>query len=110
MAAGGIGKAIAHVQAAAGHMVKICCEIDRIDQIEAALSAGADVLLLDNMDPATLKQAVAQIAGRAITEASGNVALDNVAEVAATGVDMISIGRLTHSSASLDIGLDFEAS
>ena len=107
LAAGGIAPAIARARAAIGHMVKICCEVDRIDQIEAALTAGVDVLLLDNMDPPTLAQAVRLVAGRAVTEASGKVSLETVAAIAATGVDMISIGRLTHSAPSLDIGLDF---
>jgi nicotinate-nucleotide pyrophosphorylase (carboxylating) len=110
VAAGGVAAAVGRVRAATGHMVKICCEVDRIDQIEDALAAGADVLLLDNMTPAMLAQAVKQIAGRAVTEASGNVSLETVGAIAATGVDVISIGRLTHSAPSLDIGLDFDES
>jgi nicotinate-nucleotide pyrophosphorylase (carboxylating) len=107
-AVGGIGAAIRQVRAATGHMVKICCEVDRIDQIEEALSAGADVLLLDNMTPAELSSAVRLIDGRALAEASGGVSLDTVAAIAASGVDVISVGRLTHSAPALDIALDFE--
>jgi nicotinate-nucleotide pyrophosphorylase (carboxylating) len=108
VAAGGIGPAIRQVRAAIGHMVKICCEVDRIDQIEEALAAGVDVLLLDNMGPETLAEAVRLIAGRATAEASGKVSLDTVAAIAATGVDVISVGRLTHSAPALDIALDFD--
>jgi nicotinate-nucleotide pyrophosphorylase (carboxylating) len=109
VAAGGIGKAITQVRAAIGHMVKICCEVDRVDQIEEALAAGVDVLLLDNMGPATLAEAVRLIEGRAIAEASGKVSLGTVAAIAASGVDVISVGKLTHSAPALDIALDFDA-
>jgi nicotinate-nucleotide pyrophosphorylase (carboxylating) len=108
-AAGSVGTAITRVRGQVGHMVRISCEVDRIDQIEEALGAGVDVLLLDNMDVPTLRRAVTVIDGRAMTEASGGVSLDTVAAIAATGVDVISVGRLTHSAPSLDIGLDFEA-
>lgn len=108
VAGGGIGPAIRQVRAAIGHMVKICCEVDRIDQIEEALAAGVDVLLLDNMGPETLAEAVRLIAGRATAEASGKVSLDTVAAIAASGVDVISVGRLTHSAPALDIALDFD--
>ncbi len=109
VAAGGIAPAIRQVRAATGHMVKICCEVDRIDQIEEALAAGVDVLLLDNMGPETLAEAVRQIAGRATAEASGKVSLETVAAIAASGVDVISVGKLTHSAPALDIALDFDA-
>ena len=108
VATGGIGPAIEQVRAATGHMVKICCEVDRIDQIEEALGAGADVVLLDNMDPPALADAVRLIAGRATTEASGKVSLETVGAIAASGVDVISVGKLTHSAPALDIALDFE--
>ncbi len=108
IAAGGIAPAIRQVRAAIGHMVKICCEVDHIDQIEEALGAGVDVLLLDNMGPEALANAVRLIAGRAIAEASGKVSLDTVAAIAASGVNVISVGRLTHSAPALDIALDFD--
>jgi nicotinate-nucleotide pyrophosphorylase (carboxylating) len=108
IAAGGIGPAVRQVKAAVGHMVKVCCEVDHIDQIEEALEAGADVLLLDNMGTNTLAEAVHLIAGRAVAEASGKVSLDTVAAIAASGVDVISVGRLTHSAPALDIALDFD--
>jgi nicotinate-nucleotide pyrophosphorylase (carboxylating) len=76
--------------------------------VEEAVAAGADLLLLDNMAPASLRQAVALIAGRAVTEASGGVTLDSVAEIAATGVDVISVGALTHSAPALDVSLELE--
>lgn len=85
----------------------IICEVDLLDQIEPALEAGADHLLLDNMDPATLGQAVTLVARRAATEASGGVTLETIAAIAATGVDYVSVGRLTQSAPAADIGLDF---
>jgi nicotinate-nucleotide pyrophosphorylase (carboxylating) len=107
IALGGIAPAVARARAAIGHMVKICCEVDRLDQIDEAIDAGVDVLLLDNMDRSTLAAAVARVAGRAITEASGGVSLETVAAIASSGVDVISVGRLTHSAPALDIALDF---
>jgi nicotinate-nucleotide pyrophosphorylase (carboxylating) len=109
IAVGGVGQAVFRLRGQVGHMVRICCEVDRIDQIEGAIAGGADVLLLDNMTPPMLAEAVRLVGGRAITEASGKVSLDTVAAIAATGVDVISIGRLTHSAPALDIALDFEA-
>jgi nicotinate-nucleotide pyrophosphorylase (carboxylating) len=90
------------------HVLKIEIEVDRLDQIAEALDAGADIILLDNMSPAELAEAVTMINGRAITEASGGVSLGNVSEIAAAGVDLISVGALTHSAPSLDIGLDVD--
>src|SRR6185503_17579388 len=90
------------------HVLKIEIEVDRLDQIAEALDAGADIILLDNMFPAELAEAVTMINGRAITEASGGVSLGNVSEIAAAGVDLISVGALTHSAPSLDIGLDVD--
>ena len=90
------------------HTLKIEIEVDRLDQISEALAAGADIILLDNMTTADLKSAVAMIDGRALTEASGGVSPGTVAEIAASGVDVISVGALTHSAPALDIGLDFE--
>ncbi len=105
-AAGGIDAAMTHSRAALGHMVKICVEADTPDQAVQAAAAGADVILLDNMTPEALLRSVGLIDGRAITEASGGITLENIEEIAATGVDIISIGALTHSAPSLDIGLD----
>ena len=85
----------------------IICEVDRIDQIEPALEAGAHHLLLDNMSPETLREAVAVVAGRAPTEASGGINLETIAAKAASGVNYISVGRLTQSAPAADIGLDF---
>ncbi|MGN3974719.1 carboxylating nicotinate-nucleotide diphosphorylase [Tsuneonella sp. SYSU-LHT278] len=86
---------------------EIICEVDRIDQIEPAIVAGATRLLLDNMDPPTLREAVRQVAGRVPTEASGGINLDTIRAKAATGVDYVSVGRLTQSAPAADIGLDF---
>ncbi|WP_305097649.1 carboxylating nicotinate-nucleotide diphosphorylase [Croceibacterium aestuarii] len=86
---------------------QVICEVDRIDQIEPALAAGASHLLLDNMPPETLRKAVALVAGRVPTEASGGVTLATIAAIAATGVDYVSVGRLTQSAPAADIGLDF---
>ena len=107
-AVGGIKKAIEACRASIGHMVKIEVEIDGLDQLDAALSGGADVILLDNMKTDDMKRAVAINAGRAILEASGNVTIDTVRAIAETGVDVISSGWITHSAPSLDVGLDFE--
>jgi len=103
--AGSIGQAVGAARAAG--VARIICEIDDIGQIEPALAAGADHLLLDNMDLATLREAVAQVAGRAKTEASGGVTLETIGAIAATGVDYVSVGRLTQSAPAADIGLDF---
>ncbi|HYD98880.1 MAG TPA: carboxylating nicotinate-nucleotide diphosphorylase, partial [Alphaproteobacteria bacterium] len=107
VAAGGIAPAVARARAAIGHMVKIEVEIDRLDQLDEALAAGADVILLDNMAPPQLREAVGRIAGRAVAEASGSVTPETVGAIAATGVDVISVGWLTHSAPALDLGLDF---
>jgi nicotinate-nucleotide pyrophosphorylase (carboxylating) len=90
------------------HTTKIEVEVDRLDQIEDALAGGADIVLLDNMPPEVLRAAVHQIHGRALTEASGGITFDTVRGVAETGVDLISVGALTHSVRALDIGLDLE--
>jgi nicotinate-nucleotide pyrophosphorylase (carboxylating) len=86
---------------------RVICEVDRLDQIEPALSAGATHLLLDNMEPATLREAVALVAGRVPTEASGGVKLETIGAIAASGVDFVSAGRITQSAPAADIGLDF---
>ena len=107
--AGGVAQALRRARAAAGHLVKIEVEIDNLDQLKEALGEGADAVLLDNMNLETLAKAVAIVAGRAITEGSGRVTPKSAPAIAATGVDLISIGWLTHSAPALDIGLDFEA-
>ncbi len=107
-AAGGIRPVLQAVKARASHMMQVEIEVDRLDQLAEALDeGGADVVLLDNMDSATLREAVTMTAGRAVLEASGNMRLDRIAEVAATGIDYISAGALTHSAQVLDLGLDF---
>ncbi len=106
--AGGVGPAIEKVRAAVGHMVKIEVEVDTLDQLDQALALGVDAVLLDNMDSATLRRAVGRVAGRALTEASGGMTLGRAAEVAASGVDLISVGALTHSAPALDVSLEVE--
>jgi nicotinate-nucleotide pyrophosphorylase (carboxylating) len=103
---GGAAEAVRRARAAnTGLQVQV--EVDSIDQIEAALEAGADRLLLDNMDPAMLRQAVALVAGRVPLEASGGVTLETIRFLAETGVDFISVGRITQSAPAVDIGLDY---
>jgi len=104
--AGGIRPAVERARAGAGHMVKIELEVDSLAQLEEALALGVDAVLLDNMDPPLLRDAVAMVGGRATTEASGRITPETAPAVAATGVDLISIGWLTHSATALDIGLD----
>jgi nicotinate-nucleotide pyrophosphorylase (carboxylating) len=107
-AAGGIAAVLNAARASVSHMMKVEIEVDTLAQLAEVLAVGgADVVLLDNMDTPTLRQAVAMVAGRLVTEASGNMALPRIAEVAATGVDYISAGALTHSARTLDLGLDF---
>lgn len=106
-AAGGIGNAVAAAKAHIPHTMKIEVEAATLEMVEEALSAGADIILLDNMDTETMRRAVQVIGRRAITEASGNLTEARIAEVAATGVHILSIGALTHSAPSLDISLDF---
>jgi nicotinate-nucleotide pyrophosphorylase (carboxylating) len=105
--AGGIKLALRRAKGAAGHLVKIELEVDSLAQLQEALGEGVDAVLLDNMTPEILEKAVAMVNGRAITEASGRISLKTAAAVAAAGVDLISVGWLTHSAAILDIGLDF---
>ncbi len=106
-ASGGIAPAIARVREGLGHMTKIEIEVDTLKQLEEALALGVDTILLDNMSIADLKRAVVMAAGRAVLEASGNVTLATVREIAETGVDYISSGAITHSAPSLDVALDF---
>ncbi|HET7715894.1 MAG TPA: carboxylating nicotinate-nucleotide diphosphorylase [Bauldia sp.] len=104
--AGGVVRAIERARAQAGHMVRIEVEVDSLAMLREALPARPDAVLLDNMTPPTLREAVALVAGQAITEASGGITLATVAAVAETGVDYISSGWITHSAPSLDLGLD----
>jgi nicotinate-nucleotide pyrophosphorylase (carboxylating) len=105
--AGGVAAALSRARAHAGHLVKIELEVDTLDQLAEALEhGGADAVLLDNMDPPTLRRAVAMVAGRAVTEASGRITRDTAPEIAASGVDLISSGWITHSAPILDLGLD----
>ena len=105
LVAGSVGEAVRRARDAG--VTSIICEVDRLDQIEPALAAGASHLLLDNMPPATLREAVALVAGRAATEASGGVTIATIGAIAASGVDYVSVGRLTQSAPAADIGLDF---
>ena len=107
--AGGIRPALEGAKAVAGHLVKIEIEVDTLEQLREALDCGlADVVLLDNMSIADMTKAVGMVAGRLVVEASGSVTLDKVAEIAATGVDYMSSGAITHSAPNLDIALDIE--
>ena len=107
---GGIAAALERAKRNARHSVKIEIECDTLEQVEEAASAGADIILLDNMQPETLREAVQIIKGRAVSEASGGVNLETVRGIAQSGVDVISVGALTHSARALDIGLDVELS
>jgi len=106
--AGGISEAVARVRRRVGHMVKVEVEVDTLGQLDEALALGVDALLLDNMDLETLREAVRRSRGRALTEASGGVRPERVREIAETGVDLISLGWLTHSAPALDVALDVE--
>lgn len=107
--AGGVAKALDAARAAVGHLVKVEIEVDTLDQLQQVLANGkADVVLLDNMDPKILREAVALCQEKIVTEASGGVTIETVAAIAESGVDVISSGALTHSAASLDVALDIE--
>ncbi len=105
--AGSITEAVNRAKANTGHNVKIEVEVDTLDQLKELLNCNADIVLLDNMSPQMLAEAVSLVEGKMLTEASGGVNLDTVRSIAETGVDLISVGALTHSSSVLDIGLDF---
>jgi nicotinate-nucleotide pyrophosphorylase (carboxylating) len=105
-ACGGVAEAVRRAKAFAGHLMKVEVEIDGLDQLEDALLHRPDVVMLDNFTTDQLREAVARTAGRAVLEASGGVNLETVAAIASTGVDVISVGALTHSASVLDIGLD----
>ena len=105
-ACGGVRQAIERARAFAGHLVRVECEVDSLDQLAEALDAGPDVIMLDNFSIKQLNTAVGMTAGRVVLEASGGVNLETVKAIAETGVDVISVGALTHSAPVLDIGLD----
>ena len=107
-AAGGITEAVVAAKKVVSHMIKIEVETENIQMVEEALSASADVIMLDNMDVETMTQAVKLINGRALVEASGNMGEGNIKQVALAGVDIISIGSLTHTVSALDISLRFD--
>ena len=107
VAGGGVAAAVKSARTAVGHAVKVEVEIDDVGQLEAAISAGADTVLLDNMTPAQLREAVELAAGRCLLEASGGITPETVVAVAETGVDLISLGWLTHSAPRWDVALDF---
>ncbi len=104
--AGSIEEAVTRVRQSVGHTVKVELEVDTLDQLQQALTVGVDIVLLDNMKPETLRKAVEMVDGQAITEASGGINLESAAAIAATGVDYLSVGALTHSAPCLDLGLD----
>lgn len=104
--AGGVRNAVERARAAAGHLVRIELEVDTLAQLEEALALGVDAVLLDNMGLQDLRSAVAMARGRAITEASGRITPETAPDVAATGVDLMAVGWITHSARVLDIGLD----
>jgi nicotinate-nucleotide pyrophosphorylase (carboxylating) len=104
--AGGVRPALERARHHAGHLVKIELEVDTLDQLAEALEVGVDAVLLDNMTPETLRRAVSMVNGRAVTEASGRITLETAPAIAATGVDLISSGWITHSAPILDLGLD----
>ena len=107
--AGGVRAVLERAKAAAGHLVKIEIEVDTLEQLETVLDVGlADAVLLDNMSPATMKQAVAMVAGRLTIEASGGITHASAAAIAESGVDYLSSGAITHSSPNLDVGLDIQ--
>lgn len=108
--AGGVVNALRAAKSFAGHLVKIEIEVDTLDQLDEVIKEGADVVLLDNMMPDQLKEAVRRVSGKMLTEASGGVNLETVAAIAESGVDMISVGALTHSAKVLDLGLDIAIS
>lgn len=106
----GLVGALRAARAAVPHTIKIEVEVDRLDQIDAVLAGGADIVLLDNMSTEEMRQAVTRIAGRALTEASGGITLERAGDIARAGVDLISVGALTHSVHALDISLDMTVS
>lgn len=107
-ACGSVTRAVQKLRERVPHTIKIEVETDTLEQVRESLDCGADIIMLDNMDIETMKEAVAMVDGKALTEASGGVDLATVAAIAATGVDIISVGALTHSAPSCDIGMDWQ--
>ncbi len=107
-ACGSVTKAVERVRENIPHTIKIEVETDTLAQVQECLEVGVDIIMLDNMGLATMREAVTMISGAALVEASGGVSLDTVADIAATGVDVISIGALTHSAPACDIGMDWQ--
>ena len=107
-AVGGVGPAVAAIRRKIPHTLKIEVEVETLDQLDEAIDVGADAVLLDNMAPAVMVEAVRRADGRLILEASGGITLDNVKEVAETGVDLISVGALTHSARAVDISMEID--
>ena len=107
-ALGSVREAVERARAVNGHLLKVEVECDTLEQVAEAVAAGADIILLDNMSPDTMRQAVAHIGGRALTEASGGITFDTLRAVAETGVDLISMGALTHSARAVDLALEWE--
>jgi nicotinate-nucleotide pyrophosphorylase (carboxylating) len=106
--AGGLTEAVARVRRRVGHLVKVEVEVDTLEQLDEALGLGVDAVLLDNMGVDELREAVRRVAGRTVTEASGGITPQTAAAVAATGVDLLSVGWITHSAPALDVGFDLE--
>ena len=106
--AGGVAAAVAAAREAVGHMTKVSCEVTTLDEVDAALAAGADVLLLDNMDDATISAAARRIAGRAVVEVSGGLTPERLRRLADLGVDVASVGAITHSAPAADLSLLFD--
>jgi nicotinate-nucleotide pyrophosphorylase (carboxylating) len=108
VAAGGVAPAVRRARAHVGHLVKVECEVKSLAELDEALAERVDAVLLDNMNPELLRQAVERVAGRVLTEASGGITLETVRAVAESGVDLISVGWITHSAPCLDVALDFD--
>lgn len=107
-AAGGVKAAIERAKAHAAHTTRVECEVDTMAQLDVALEAGADIIMLDNFGNDLVRDAIAHVAGKALLEASGGITLERVSALGALGIDVISVGALTHSSPSMDLGLDWK--
>jgi nicotinate-nucleotide pyrophosphorylase (carboxylating) len=108
VAAGGIGEALRRAKRLASHTSKIEIEVESLEALDEALAGGADIVMLDNFAPAAVEEAVKRAAGRALVEVSGNVTVDRLPELSRLGVNVVSVGALTHSAPAADIGLDIE--